>query len=107
VNAIRRENRALQSNDGLRFHSVDNDHIICYSKQAGSPRNLIVTVVNLDPHWTQSGFVELPLDELGIDIRHPYRVVDLLGGGRFMWQGPRNYVELRPTEMPAHILRLE
>jgi starch synthase (maltosyl-transferring) len=107
VNAIRKENPALQSNERLRFHSIENDHVICYSKQTADGSNLILTIVNLDPAWTQSGFVELPLNELGIDIRHPYKMVDLLTGAHFTWQGPRNYIELRPKEMPAHILRLE
>jgi starch synthase (maltosyl-transferring) len=107
VNAIRKGNPALQSNDNLRFHTIDNDQIICYSKQTADNRNLIVTVVNLDPAWTQSGFVELPLEDLGIDVRHPYRMTDLLTGKRFDWQGTRNYVELRPNELPAHILRKE
>ena len=107
VNAIRKENRALQSNERLRFHSIENNQLICYSKRTANYDNLIVTIVNLDPHWTQSGLVELPLSELGIDIRHPYRMVDLLTGQRYTWQGPRNYIELRPSEMPAHILRKE
>jgi hypothetical protein len=34
-------------------------------------------------------------------------MVDLLTGKQFTWQGPRNYIELRPDEMPAHILRKE
>jgi starch synthase (maltosyl-transferring) len=107
VNAIRKENRALQSNERLRFHLIENDQLICYSKRTANYDNLIVTIVNLDPHWPQSGFVELPLNELGIDIRHPYRMVDLLTEQRYTWQGPRNYIELRPSEMPAHILRKE
>jgi starch synthase (maltosyl-transferring) len=104
VNAIRKDNPALQSNDNLQFHAVDNDQIICYSKRTPDKRNVIVTIVNLDPIWTQSGFVELPLDDLGIDVRHPYRMADLLTGKTFDWQGARNYVELRPNEIPAHIL---
>jgi len=107
VNAIRKENAALQSNQNLEFHAVDNDRIICYSKRTADKKNLIVTIVNLDSLSPQSGFVELPLDDLGIDVRHPYRMVDLLTGSRFTWQGPRNYVELRPNEVPAHILRKE
>jgi starch synthase (maltosyl-transferring) len=107
VNAIRRANAALQSNDNLSFHTIDNDQIICYSKQTADKRNLVVTVVSLDPTWTQSGFLELPLDDLGIDVRHPYRMTDLLTGKKFDWQGTRNYVELRPNEVPAHILRRE
>jgi starch synthase (maltosyl-transferring) len=67
----------------------------------------VITIVNLDPVWKQSGFLELPATELGIDVRHPYRMVDLLTGKQFTWQGPRNYIELRPDEVPAHILRKE
>ena len=107
VNAIRRENPALQSNEHLHFHPINNDQIVCYSKRTRDKRNVILTIVNLDSVWTQSGFVELPVDDLGIDVRHPYRMVDLLTGARFMWQGPRNYVELRPYEVAAHILRKE
>src|SRR6266700_462042 len=105
VNAIRKENPALQSNDNLQFHTIDNDQIICYSKCTADKRSVIVTIVNLDPAWPQSGFVELPLNDLGIDVRHPYRMTDLLTGKTFDWQGTRNYVELRPNELPAHILR--
>jgi starch synthase (maltosyl-transferring) len=107
VNAIRKENRALQSNERLRFHPIDNDQLLAYSKRTPDKENVVVTVVNLDPFWKQSGFLELPLDELGIDMRRPYRMVDLLSGANFMWQGPRNYIELRPGELPAHILRKE
>jgi len=107
VNGIRKENPALQSNESLRFHPIDNDQLIAYSKRTPDKKNVIITVVNLDPFSRQSGFLELPLDELGIDVRHPYRIVDLLTGTRFMWQGPRNYIELRPGEMPAHVLRKE
>jgi starch synthase (maltosyl-transferring) len=107
VNAIRRDNPALHSNDRLEFHKLDNDQIICYSKRTADNKNLILTIVSLDYRWPQSGFVELPLEELGIDVRHPYRMVDLLTGAKFVWQGSRNYVELRPHEAPAHILRKE
>ena len=107
VNAIRKANPALQSNDNLEFHTIDNEHMICYSKRTSDNENVIVTIINLDPSWTQSGFVELPLQKLGIDVRHPYRMVDLLTGSTFDWQGPRNYVELRPNEIPVHILRKE
>jgi starch synthase (maltosyl-transferring) len=107
VNAIRRENPALQSNATLRFQAIDNEQLIVYSKHTADKKNVIVTVVNLDPLWKQSGFLELSMEELGIDTRRPYRFVDLLTGARYTWQGSRNYVELRPNEMPAHIFRKE
>ena len=67
VNRIRRENRALQSDRSLRFYPVDNPEILCFSKQHRRLSNIIVVVVNLDPHHTQSGWVELPAEELGLD----------------------------------------
>jgi starch synthase (maltosyl-transferring) len=106
VNRIRRENYALHSDRSLRFHQVDNEQLICYSKRADDLSNVILVVVNLDPHHTQSGWVEFPLDELGIDPQKPYQMHDLLSDARYLWQGSRNYVELNPQTIPAHIFRM-
>ncbi len=106
LNRARRENPALQSNAGLRFHATDNEHLVCYSKQSVDGKNVILAVVNLNFHAAQHGFIELPLAELGIDPQQPYQVQDLLSGGTFTWQGPRNFVELDPARWPAHVLRL-
>jgi starch synthase (maltosyl-transferring) len=103
VNQIRRENPAFRSNDNLRFHEVDNEQIIAYSKISEDRSNEVLVVVNLDPHYKQSGFITLPLEELGIDPRQPYQAHDLLTDARYLWHGPRNYVELDPQTVPAHI----
>jgi starch synthase (maltosyl-transferring) len=102
VNAVRRENRALQQDWTLRFHTVESDQLLCYSKTTDDLDNVVLVVVNLDPHHTQSGWVDLSLDVLGLDD-DPFQVHDLLGGSRFLWQGPRNYVELDPNVLPAHV----
>jgi starch synthase (maltosyl-transferring) len=106
VNLIRRENPALQSNLNLNFHTVDNEELICYSKHTEDCANIILVVVNLHPHYTHSGWVELPLDKLGIDPQQPYQVHDLLSDARYQWHGARNYVELNPNICPAHIFRV-
>ena len=106
VNRIRRENPALQSDWSLRFHPVDNEQLICYSKRTDDLDNIIVVVVNLDPHHVQSGHVELPLEDLGIDAAMPYQLHDLLTGARYLWHGSRNYVALDPHRSPAHVFRL-
>ncbi len=106
VNRIRRENSALQSDWSLRFHPADSEQLICYSKHDGSLSNIIVVVVNLDPHHTHAGWVELPLSDLGLEPRHPYQVHELLSDARYLWQGPRNYVELNPHIVPAHIFHV-
>ena len=59
VNRIRRENPALQTNRNLPFHPVENEQLICYSKNTDDLSNYRLTVVNLDPHHTQSGWLRL------------------------------------------------
>jgi starch synthase (maltosyl-transferring) len=103
VNQIRRATPALQSNDGLRFHGVDNEQLICYSKQSENGENTIIVVVNLDPHHRHAGWTHLDLGALGLPWEEPFQVHDLLGDAHYIWQGPRNYVELDPHAMPAHV----
>lgn len=106
VNRIRRESQALQQDHSLHFFDVDNDALLCYAKTTPDNAEIILVVANLDPHHTQSGWVTLPLDVLGLDVHHPYQVHDLLTGARFLWNGARNYVEITPQLAPAHIFRL-
>jgi len=106
VNRIRRENPALHRDWGLRFHKVDNEQLICYSKRTDDLSNVVLVLVNLDPHHTQSGWVEFPLEELGIDPQKPYQMHDLLSDARYLWQGTRNYIELNSQVVPAHIFRM-
>jgi starch synthase (maltosyl-transferring) len=104
INRVRRENKPLQQNATLTFHETDNDDILCYSKTEGE--NAILCVVNVDPHNTQSGWIELNLEALNIDANRPFQVHDLLSGARHTWHGPRNYVQLNPHVVPAHVFRI-
>ncbi|MGZ6341094.1 MAG: alpha-1,4-glucan--maltose-1-phosphate maltosyltransferase, partial [Candidatus Limnocylindrales bacterium] len=106
LNRIRRTEAAFRSNDHLRFHAVDNDQLIAYSKSTADLSTQVLVVVNLDPHHLQSGFVELSLDELRIDPHQPYQVHDLLTDARYLWHGPHNFVELRPEGFPANIFAI-
>jgi starch synthase (maltosyl-transferring) len=106
VNRARHENPALQSNTGLTFHDTGNEALIAYTKVTADKENAILAVVNLDPNHVQSGWVNLPLQDLGIDPDQPYQVHDLIGGGRYLWSGPSNYVELNPHAIPAHVFRI-
>ncbi|MGH7194694.1 MAG: alpha-1,4-glucan--maltose-1-phosphate maltosyltransferase, partial [Candidatus Saccharimonadales bacterium] len=104
VNAIRRENPALQTDGNLQFHSTTNDQLLCFSKQADD--NLILVVVNVDPYHTHSGWVEVPAARRETAPDKPYQVHDLLSDARYLWHGDRNYVELNPQIVPAHIFRV-
>ena len=108
VNTIRRENPALHDNRTLRFFPTDNDQVICYGKTTADLANLVIVVVNLDPYQTQSAWVRLPLDELGIGTGpdRTYQVHELIGEARYLWHGESNYVLLEPHASPAQIFRV-
>lgn len=117
LNQIRKENRALHLYDNLRFHSISNDQLLCYSKATPAGENILLIVVNLDPFNTQSGFLETPLSEIffpyteqakGAERSHArYQVHDLLSGESYHWVENRNFVLLNPDNRCAHILKLE
>ncbi len=105
VNRIRHENPALQSDRGLRFHFAENEQLLAYTKTTPDNSNVILTVVNVDPHHTQRGMITLPLEELGIEGDRSYQAHELISGARYLWNGPRNYVEVSPFSMPGQIFR--
>ncbi|MGH9430248.1 MAG: alpha-1,4-glucan--maltose-1-phosphate maltosyltransferase [Terriglobia bacterium] len=106
INRARRENPALQSDTSLLFHPIDNEQLIAYSKATADLSNIILTVVNLDPNWKQSGWVEVALDSLRLDPHQPFQMHDLLTDARYAWHGSRNYVELNPQTLPAHVFHV-
>ena len=116
LNRIRRENASLQSDRGLKFHDVDNENLIAYSKSgqiegsadaSAAVGDSVLTVVNLDPHHAQSGWLQLDLAALGLPAEgSSFQVHDLLSGARFLWRGARNYVALDPAHSPAHVFRI-
>ncbi len=106
VNRIRRENPALQQDHRLHFFGVNNDSLLCYAKTTEDNAEIILVVANLDPHHTQSGWVTLPLELLGLELDRSYQVQDLLTSARYLWNGALNYVEINPQVAPAHIFKL-
>ena len=107
VNRIRRENPALQQNATLTFHETDNENILCYSKTLRD--NAVIVVVNVDPHNTHAGWIDLDLQVLGLGSSaddRSFQVHDLLSGARHRWHGSRNYVQLNPRIVSAHIFRI-
>jgi starch synthase (maltosyl-transferring) len=94
LNRIRNENPALQRDWSLQFHPIDSDQLLVFSKR--EKENEILVAVNLDPLHTQSGWVDFA----------PCALHDLLSGGHYTWTGPRNYIELSPHTLPAHVFKV-
>ncbi|MGC5397441.1 alpha-1,4-glucan--maltose-1-phosphate maltosyltransferase [Streptomyces sp. DT20] len=100
LNRIRRRHPALQQLRDVHFHSSDNDALIVYSKRSGS--NIVLMVVNLDPHHTQEATVSLDMPQLGLERHESVPVRDELTGTSYHW-GRTFYVRLEPGVTPAHI----
>ncbi|MEO7742329.1 MAG: alpha-1,4-glucan--maltose-1-phosphate maltosyltransferase [Usitatibacter sp.] len=104
LNAFRRDHPAMQTDWSLVFHPTDNDSLLAYSKRQGDDRVLVV--VNLDPHNVQSGFVNVAMEKLGLDVGVAYGVDDMLSGTRHTWYGSRNFVSLDPARAAAHVFAI-
>jgi starch synthase (maltosyl-transferring) len=105
LNSIRRQHPALQFDHTLRFHATDNPRIIAYSKSIGG--EVVYTVVNLDPHSMQHGFVQVPLDLIGAHGPDAtFEARDLLDDVVYAWRGEWNYVRLDPGVRQGHVLKL-
>jgi starch synthase (maltosyl-transferring) len=106
VNSARRGHPALQTNERLMFHPVDNPNLLCWSKNTADQRDVILGVVNFDYHAAQSGPVTLDLDALGLAPDAPFEVIDLLDDETYVWGGAKNWVELDPAVRAAHLFQL-
>ena len=107
MNRIRRASPALQKNTGLTFHPMDNAQLIAYSKVCEDPKDMILVVANLDPHNRQAGWVNLDLDAFHLGSEESFQVHDVLTDAHYVWHGPRNFVDLNPVVLPAHIFKVQ
>jgi starch synthase (maltosyl-transferring) len=104
LNRIRRAHPALQRNDGYAWHQVDNGALFCFSKRHED--DVILVAVNLDFYFRQGGFVELDMPALGLGWDASFLVHDLISDAEYTWHGPRNYIELDPFSMAAHVFHV-
>jgi starch synthase (maltosyl-transferring) len=102
LNQIRRDNPALQRLENLQFLETQNDAIVAYAKREG--RNILVTVVNIDPHNAQEGLVNVPYE---LAVPPAFTVTDLIDLGRYDWHIGGNYVRLDPWERAGHVLHVD
>ena len=105
LNWIRGEQPALQQLRTLRFHQVDNDHVIAYSKTDPVTGNAVLVVVNLDPRNVQEATVHVDYDVLGLPEAASYTVTDQVTGASYQW-AEKNFVRLNPQQDVAHIFVL-
>jgi starch synthase (maltosyl-transferring) len=109
LNKARRDHPALQQLRHLVVHSSDDENVLCFSKSSvetsgdEAVEDLVIVVVNLDPHAARETMVHLDLPALGLDWHDSLAVHDEVTGQDWHW-GQHNYVRLDPYVEPAHLL---
>jgi starch synthase (maltosyl-transferring) len=108
LNEIRRAHPALQLLRNVTVHSSGDENVLVFSKVAtspttGKPDDVVIVVVNLDPHAARETTVHLDLPALGLDWGDSFRVHDEITGAEWGWS-QHNYVRLDPGVEPAHVL---
>jgi starch synthase (maltosyl-transferring) len=107
VNATRRRHaEAIALMRTLRLHHVDNDAILCVSRQDQAGADTLLVVVNLDAFNVREATVWLDDASLGLDPAAPLQLVDELDGRAYRWTAGGNYVRLDPAKAPAHVFAL-
>jgi starch synthase (maltosyl-transferring) len=106
VNEIRRRHPVFRRIDNITFHGTGgNDAFLVWSKGRVDDGDLVLVVVNLDPHTPQETVLDLDLGAMGLPWQGPFRVRDELGGETYTWDGAHPYVRLDPTSSQvAHIV---
>jgi starch synthase (maltosyl-transferring) len=107
LNRLRRENRALQIYDNLRFTHSPNEQILAFLKVTEDLSNRLLILINLDHAKKHETTVHLDLESLGIDPARPYLMHDLLHGNTYEWKGRENYVALDPAGVFLHVFRVD
>jgi starch synthase (maltosyl-transferring) len=102
LNRIRRDNAALHWLRNLRFHDLDSDALLCWSKRDEQTGNTVLVVCTLDPYHDRWANTTLDMPALGFDWHERFNVVDELTGARYQW-GQHNAVHLDPYVQPAHV----
>jgi starch synthase (maltosyl-transferring) len=105
LNEIRRLHPALRELRTFRFHRVDNDALLAYSKFDPVTGDQVLVVVTLNPFGVEESTLWLDLPALGMEWYDRFWVRDEITGEEYQW-GESNYIRLDPARAVAHIVNL-
>jgi starch synthase (maltosyl-transferring) len=105
LNEIRRLHPALSQLRIIKFHAVDNDALLAYSKFDPVSGDCVLVVVTLNPFGAEESTVWLDMAALGMSDHDRFWVRDEITGDEYQW-GQANYVRLDPARAVAHVLNM-
>lgn len=89
----------------IKFHSVDNDAVLAYSKFDPTTGDCVLVVVTLNPFGAEEATLWLDMGALGMEWYDRFWVRDEITGEEYQW-GQSNYIRLDPGRAVAHILNM-
>lgn len=105
LNEIRRVHPALSQLRTLKFHHVDNDSMLAYSKFDPITGDTVLVVLTLNSFGPEQATVWLDMGALGMEDHDRFWVRDEITGEEYQW-GAGNYVRLDPGKAVAHVLNM-
>ena len=105
LNEIRRIHPALCEMRTIKFHHIDNDALLAYSKFDPLTGDTVFVVVTLNEHAVEQGTLWLDMGALAMHPDDRFTVHDEVTGEEYHW-GQANYVRIEPWKAVAHILHL-
>lgn len=105
LNEIRGLHPALCQLRTIRFHHVDNDALLAYSKFDPVSGDTVLVVVTLNPFAAEQGTLWLDMGALAMAPYDRFWVRDEISGEEYQW-GQDNFVRLEPARAVAHILNM-
>lgn len=106
INHARKKMPSLQQTNNIEFLEIDNHQLLAFHKWDFESKDRTLVVVNLDPHYSQKGWVKIPLATWGISEGKTVRVHDVVTEDSYVWNEEFCFIELHPV-LPFHIFKVE
>jgi starch synthase (maltosyl-transferring) len=106
INRFRRNNLAMQEFLNLRFLNCGDPNVIAYAKVSADRANIVIVIINLDPHGVHEDTVELPLAEFGLPADAQFSLEEAFTGRAIACRGAYQRFHLDPETNPALVFRL-
>ena len=105
INLARKNHKALQQTNNIKFCHIDNDNLLAFYKWDDDKTSQVLVIVNLDHHHAQRGTLQVPIYDMGVPHDQQYKIRDIVPDMSYTWTGEWNFVELHPN-MPFHIFEI-
>ncbi|MCV7224367.1 alpha-1,4-glucan--maltose-1-phosphate maltosyltransferase [Mycolicibacterium elephantis] len=105
LNEIRQVHPALHQLRTIKFHHLDNDALLSYSKFDPVTGDQVLVVVTLNPFGAEEATLWLDMAALGMEPHDRFWVRDEITGEEYQW-GHANYVRIDPGKAVAHVLNM-